>query len=68
MTHPKMESKEKSLIPKDPLEALKHTDNVLKIIGILDDYTHRHVGTSATPCVFDFQFKEIALEILANLE
>lgn len=47
---------------------LQKFENAEKIISILESYTRKHVGTSATPCVFDFQFKEISYEILNSIK
>jgi hypothetical protein len=33
------------------------------VLELLFEYTHKHVGTSPTACVYDFQFDEIVDKI-----
>ena len=47
---------------------LRKFENAETIIEIMNKYTRLHVGTNETPCIFEFQFKEIAYEILNSIK
>jgi len=34
-----------------------------EVLELLFDYTRKHMGTQATPCIYQFQFSELVEEI-----
>jgi deoxycytidylate deaminase len=54
--------KQQSMILKGYRERKRATFKA-DVLDLLFEYTHKHVGTSATPCIFQFQFAEIVDKI-----